>query len=136
MAGERSVQIGGNVVGSSIVTGDGNRVATSYTKVTLPPASAVDIAGEVAAIRAILGGLGGADAGKIGRALADAEDEAARPEPDRDEIGGALERALKYAKDASGFAEHVEKLVPHVRNAVGWLGENWHRLLPVVGLMV
>jgi hypothetical protein len=72
----------------------------------------------------------------VGRALDDAEEEARKPEPDKDEIGAALRRALDYAKKGSGFAEEVAKLAPHVRDAVGWLGAGWHKLLPLVGLAV
>jgi hypothetical protein len=49
-------------------------------------------------------------------------------------IGGALERALRHAGKAAGFAEVAGKIAPHVQNAVAWLGENWRKLLPLVGL--
>jgi len=80
----------------------------------------------------VLEQLGGEQKGRIGRALDDAAEEARKPEPDKDEVGAALGRALKYAKKTGGFAEEVARLAPHVRNAVGWLGANWHKLLPLV----
>ena len=140
MTGSRSIRIGRDAVGSVMVTGDQNRVdariEAKQTKAALLPAGSVDIGKELAQIRAVLERLGGEQAGKVGRALDDAEEEARKPAPDKDEIGAALERALDYAKKSSGFAQEVAKLVPHVKNAVGWLGGNWHKLLAVVGLTV
>jgi hypothetical protein len=66
---------------------------------------------------------------KIGRAIDDATDEAGKREPDKDELGKALERALTYAKSATTFATETKKLAPHLRSAVAWLGEKWHGLL-------
>jgi hypothetical protein len=51
-------------------------------------------------------------------------------------MGGALERALRYAGKAVGFAEVAGKIAPHVQNAVAWLGEHWRKLLPLVDLTV
>jgi hypothetical protein len=140
MAGDRSVSIGRDAVGNVITTGDRNRVEAeieaSLTKTPLPPAGAVDIAKELAQIRAVLERLGGEQAGKIGRALDDAEEEASKPQPNKAEVGDALGRALKTAQSVSGFAEVVAKLAPHVASAVGWLGAYGHPLLPTVGLTV
>jgi hypothetical protein len=138
MTGSRSISIGRDAVGNVMVAGDRNRVDARIeakpAKAALPPAGSVDIGKELTQIRAVLKRLGGEQAGKVGRALDDAEEEARKPEPDKDEVGAALGRALDYAKKGSGFAEEVAKLAPHVKNAVGWLGENWHKLLAVVGL--
>ncbi|MBV5269859.1 MAG: hypothetical protein JZU55_08115, partial [Afipia sp.] len=60
--------------------------------------------------------------------------ESDKPEPNKYEIGKALDRALTYAEKTTGFAEAVEKLAPHVSKAVAWLGSHWHYLLPIVGL--
>jgi len=134
-ANNRSVSIGGNVTGSAIVTGDRNVV-----KVTLPKPASVSIKDELAALRAILAELQTSDADRrrIDRALDDAEAELEIPEAeqDRDLIGGAMERAIQYAEKVEGFAEKIEKLKPHIKNAAAWLGQNWHKLLPVVGLTV
>lgn len=139
-ANNRSVSIGGNVSGSGIVTGDSNVVNVSYQKITLPDPGSVSIKDELAALRAILAELQTSDADRrwIGRALDDAEAELEIPEAEqeRDLIGGAMERAIQYAEKVEGFAEKVEKLKPHVKNAAAWLGQNWHKLLSVVGLTV
>lgn len=133
-AGSRSVNIGGNVQGAAIVVGDSNTVSVEYTKTELPPADSVDIHQEIAALKELLAQLGSDHGRKIDNAVADAEDELSRESPDKDEIGRALERALGYANKAGALAESAGKLAPHVRNVVGWLGDNWHKLLPLVGL--
>jgi hypothetical protein len=74
------------------------------------------------------------DQRKINNALEDAEVELEKPEPDKSEVGQALDRALKYAEKASGFAEAIDKLRPHVEAAAGWLGKHGYKLLPLVGL--
>ena len=132
--GNRGVAIGGNVTGSAIVTGDHNVTTVRYRKVSLPPAEGVDIRAELATLRDLLGGLHSENRQKIANALAEAAADAAQPQADRDEIGGALERALRYAGKAADFGEKAEKIAPHARNAVAWLGENWRKLLPLVGL--
>ena len=132
--GNRSVSVGGDATGNVIQTGDHNTASLQFTQTTLPPAETVDLQAEVAALRQILTELQAPDQRKIDRALDDAEEEIAKPEPDRDEIGTALDRALTYAKKAEGFAATAEKLQKHVTNTVSWLGDNWYKLLAVVGL--
>jgi hypothetical protein len=51
-------------------------------------------------------------------------------------VGDPLNRALKYAKKAEGFAGAIEKLQPRLSKTTAWLGENWHKLLGLVGLTV
>jgi hypothetical protein len=132
--GNRGVAIAGNVTGTAVVTGDHNVTNVRYQKISLPPAESIDIRAELAALRDLLAGLNTADRQKIANALDEATADAAKPQADKDEIGGALERALRYAGKAAGFAEVAGKIAPHVQNAVAWLGENWHKLLPLVGL--
>jgi len=131
---KRGVSIGGNVTGSAIVTGDHNVTSLQFTQTTLPPAESVDVQAEFAALRQILADLQAADQKKIERALEDAAEEITKPEPDRDELGQALNRALTYAQKAEGFAATVGKLQTHTTKIVSWLGDNWHKLLPLVGL--
>jgi hypothetical protein len=51
-------------------------------------------------------------------------------------VGDALNRALKYAQKAEGFASAMEKLQPHLAKTTAWLGDNWHKLLSIVGLTI
>jgi hypothetical protein len=131
--GDRAITIGRDMVGSSAITGNQNVAYTTY-RATLPPAEGVDIRAEVSALREFLSALGSPEQAKLEHALADAQEEVSKPEPDRDELGGALERAIKYAKQANGFADQVQKLKPHLEAACSWLGQNWHKLLAATGL--
>ena len=131
---DRSVSIGGDATSNVIQTGDNNTASLQFTQTTLPPAETVDLQAEFTALRQILSELKAPDQKKIDRALEDAEDEIAKPEPDREEIGQALDRALKYAQQAEGFATTAGKLQTHITNTVSWLGDNWHKLLAIVGL--
>ena len=117
------------IIGSQVITGDHNQARMQGVAVTLPPAESVDVAAELAALRELLVGLDTPDAGKLERALQDAEEEAAKPAPDRDEIGGAIERAVKYAKGASDFSAHVAKLAPRLAALAAWLGAGWDKIL-------
>lgn len=134
--GDRSVTIGGNAAGNVIQTGDHNTASLSYERVTLPPPEQVDVRAEIAALRDLLAGLVSPDRRKIDNAVDEAEEEAAKPEPDKDEVGKALERALGYAQKAEGFAKVIESLKPHIQNLGSWLGESWYRLLSMVGLSI
>jgi hypothetical protein len=131
---DRSVSFGGSVTGSAIVTGDNNTTSLQFTQTTLPPAETIDIRAELAAVRDLLRQLRSETSKKIDRAMEDALDEIKKPEPDRDEVGDALHRALKYAKQAEGFADTTSNLKQHVTNAVSWLGDDWRKLLSLVGL--
>ncbi len=74
------------------------------------------------------------DRGKLDRAIEDAVEETAKPEPDKEEVGGALERAVKYAKAAGDFTENAGKLLPPLTALASWLGPVGHGLLSLLGL--
>ena len=115
-----SVSAGRDITGSIIQTGDHNR-ATLHA-VQLPPAESVDIRSAVEALRAELLALDVPERGKLERALADAGEEAEKPEPDKEELAGGLGRALGYAKKAADFSEHAGKVADLVTRIGGWLG--------------
>lgn len=126
---DRSVK---NVSGNNVIqTGDHNAGRVDQRSISYPPPESIDMAAELAAIRALLSNLETPDAGKINNALADLEDEVSRETPDKDEVGGALQRALKYAKHASNFTERFDELRTRIVNVAGWLGEKWHVLVEV-----
>lgn len=133
---DRSVSIGGDATGNIIQTGDQNVASLQFQQVTLPPPESVDIHAELNGLRELLEQLSSPDSRKISNALSDAEDELAKPEPDKDEVGKALDRALDYAKKAEGFADVLGKLKPRITNVASWLGKHWHKLLPIVGLVL
>jgi hypothetical protein len=128
----RSVSVGGSVTGSAITTGDNNVTSVQYQAVSLPAPSSVDMRGELNALREILENLSSPDRRKIDNAIADADEEINKPQPDKNEVGKALDRAFDYAQKASGFASVIEKLKPHLTKAVAWLGDDWHKLLSIV----
>jgi hypothetical protein len=135
-AGDRSVRVGRDAIGSSIITGDKNKASVHYERITLPPPNTVNIQQQVANLRESLAVLKSADSTKIQNALSDAESELKKPKPDKSEIGGAIERVLKYAKEAVGFGELIEKLKPQIVDITAWLGSNWHSLLGYIDLSV
>ena len=132
--GNRSINGGRDAIASNLITGDHNSASTHYEHITLPPASSVNIQQEVAKLRDSLAGLKSDDSTKIQNALNDAESELKKPKPDKSEVGGAIERVLKYAKESVAFGELAEKLKPQVINVAAWLGANWHSLLSYIGL--
>ena len=131
---DHSIHIGGNARGNVIQTGDNNTTAFTYQTVSLPPAESVDIRNELAALKTILTELETPERKKIVNAFSDAEAELEKAEPDKSEIGKALERALDYGGKLEKFSSLSNKLKPHVVNAAGWLGEYGAKLLAAIGL--
>jgi hypothetical protein len=132
MSGNNRSVTARDVTGSSIVTGDHNTVSTEMKQIALPPADQVDVKAELAALREALAELKKVpDRGKLDRAMEDAAEETAKPEPDKKEVGGALERVVKYVKAADDFGE---KLLPRLAPLASWLGANGHNLLAVLGI--
>jgi hypothetical protein len=124
-----------DVTGSSVVTGDHNTVSTTMKQVTLPPADTVDLRAELVALRELLAQLKKVpDRGKLDRAMQDAVEETHKAKPDKDEVGSAVERAIKYAKSADDFGDHVEKLLPRVAAVTSWLGTAGGGLLSMLGV--
>ncbi len=119
-----------------MITGDSNTTNVNFQQVSLPAPASVNIETELNALREILAKLETSDRRKIDNAIADAEEEINKPQPDKNELGKALDRAFDYANKAAGFASVIEKLKPHLTKTVGWLGENWHTLLSLVNLTI
>jgi hypothetical protein len=135
MSGSNRSVTARDITGSSIVTGDHNIVSTRMRQVPLPPADRVDVKKELAALRDLLAELKQVpDRGKLDRAVEDAVEETGKPEPDKEEVGGALERVVKYAKAADDFGEHAEKLLPRLAVLASWLGPAGHTLLSMLGI--
>lgn len=131
-----SITIGGAVTGSAVTSGDNNTVTVNFQPAALPEPTSVNIKAEIEALRAILATLEAPDRRKIDNALDDIEDELQKPDPDKDEVGQALDRAMTYAQKANGFAEAIDQLRPHVENTASWLGKHWYKLLPLIGLAI
>ncbi|MEO5376048.1 MAG: hypothetical protein H7840_17635 [Alphaproteobacteria bacterium] len=133
MASDRSVSIGGYVTDSVIVTGDNASVAKGTGAASSgAPTPNAEILEALAALRPLLTSVRSTDDAKIDSALRDAEHEMSKSDPSPDEVGSALERALKYARTGVAFVEMAGKIVPQVAAAVTWLGEGWVKLSDMV----
>jgi hypothetical protein len=81
-----------DITGSSVVTGDQYTVTTTMRQVTAPPAETVDVQAEVAALRELLAQFKNVpDRGKVDRAMQDAAEESAKAQPDKEEVGSAVD---------------------------------------------
>jgi hypothetical protein len=126
-----------DITGSSLVTGDHDTVTTTMRQVAAPPADKVDVQTELAALKELLAQLKNVpDRGKLDRAMQDAVEETAKSKPDKEEVGGALERVVKYAKGASDFAENTEKLIPRLAALGSWLGPAGRAVLNTLGVSI
>jgi len=132
----RSVSVNGSMTGSVIQTGDGNTASVQFQPAALPQPQTVDMVSVLEALQPILMQLDTPDSRKIVNAVDDAKEELKKSQPDKDEVGKALDRAMTYAQKANGFAEAIDKLRPHVEKAAAWLGGNWYKLLTLVHLGV
>ena len=130
----RSIDVGGNVVGSQFITGDHNEVSLKGVHVTSPAAEDVDISQEIAALKAALAKLNAPEQVRLEREIEYAASQAAEAEPDKDAIAGALERAVEYTKGANNLGTQIEKLASHFAAIVAWLGPAGTRLASMLGL--
>ena len=132
----RSVSIDGSMNNGLIITGDYNTASIHIEETTLPKPESVNIQDEILALQALISEFKTEDKKKIERAFEDAKEELKKSEPNKDEVGQALERALNYAQKANGFAESIDRIRPHIQKASAWLGKNWYKFLSIVGLVV
>ena len=110
---------------SVIVSGSNNQVDFDNrvrVESAMPPPTDIDLGRELAALRELLAALEMPDAGKMERALLDAEEEAAKAERNKNEIREALERGSQYAKAADNFSEHAEKIARRIADMAAWAG--------------
>ena len=132
----RSIYIGGNATSSPATPGDNNTININFQPVSLPAPASVNIQAELNALREILAKLETEDRLIIDNAFIEAQHQLNKPQPDKNEVGKALERALDYAKKAEKFASAIKKLQPHLAKTTAWLGDNWHKLLSLVNLTI
>ena len=126
-----------DITGSSIVTGNQNTVTTTMRQVAPPPADKVDVTAELAALKELLAQLTNVpDRGRLDRAMQDAVEETAKPQPDKAKVGNALERVAKCAKAAGDFTENAEKIVPRLVALGSWLGPAGRAVLNALGIAI
>jgi hypothetical protein len=123
-----------------IVTGDKNRVeakiAVTWRRDELPAPAQVDIGAELAVLKEALASIEGARKPLVENAVTEAEHLAKEPDPPKDKIGAALERAVGYAGDAEKLAASGEKLWPALKAIGGWLGTFGPAVLKLAGISV
>lgn len=127
-----SISIGGNVNGSSIVTGDSNFVSTGDISISLPDPGSFDIVEELDSIRNLIISSQKETNEEIIQKLDDAKAEARRRLPDKQRVGDSVKSVLNYASGMAGVGYFAERLAPHLRNVVSWLGTSWHDLLQIL----
>ena len=122
-----------SITGSVVVAGSGNtinaRLRAELGKEPAPTVEPLDFRAEFAELRKILEQLQTPEQGKIRRALEDAGEEIAKPEANKAEVGGALNRALDYAGKVASLGDEAVKLAPHIHKLAEWLGSEWSGLL-------
>ena len=125
-----------DITGSSVATGDNNTVTTTMRQAAAP-ADKVDAKAELAALKELLAQLKDVpDRGRLDRAMQDAVEETAKPQPDKAEVGNALERVAKCTKAAGDFAENAEKIVPRLVALGSWLGPAGRAVLNTLGVTI
>ncbi|MCO7187569.1 MULTISPECIES: hypothetical protein [unclassified Pseudoalteromonas] len=132
---DRTIQVGGNVSGAVLSTGDYNQIVAA-PKITMPEPQAVDIQLALSELKAALGELGIAQPRKLNNALEEAQEEIEQAQPDKAEVAESLARAAKIAKEAESFASHSEKLVERFTPVLGWLGPYATRVAEALGVAI
>jgi hypothetical protein len=117
------INIGGNVEGSAILSGNSNSQTVTYSK-TLSPDHyiAIDALAEIAKAIASFSGPFAANAALNAEV---ALKEARNQKTDKAKIGSALCSALETAKKSADFVGSMAKIGPLVRQVATWLGEDW-----------
>lgn len=123
----------GNITGSVVNIGNNNTVSATIT-VTPPPADTVDMAAEVAELRALVEVMNSSKAERMLQAFSEVAEDVADEDADKGEIAGALERGLKIAAKAEGYLDKAEAIQEKVTKIAGWLGPYAAPVLAAVGL--
>ena len=134
----RNVSNTGDIIGSVISTGDNAHInnTASDIRVELPSREDVDISAAVQELKAALGEIVN-DAGEraaIEALFTSVEREAAKDQPDEDTLGQNVEKVLKTVETFGRLTDSAEKFRDPLVKTVGWLGRNWHKLLPYAGV--
>jgi hypothetical protein len=134
---KNSVSIGGSVRQSALVAGDRNKVELAREATSGAPkeTGTEEIIRAIVAARKHLEKLDTTDRGKIATALDDAQEEAQKPTPDKEEVAGMLERAVKYAKTANGIGEVVVELKRPLSTIAEWVGSTAPMAARLFGLV-
>jgi hypothetical protein len=133
---EGSIKIGASASQVVAIVGDHNTAVLTIAPTELPSPDDVDIRKELADLREQLGRIAAGDRALVDAAVAEADALAAKPQVAKDQVGAALERAIRYAGSAEKLATHGEKLWPTLKAIGGWLGEYGPKVLRVAGIAI
>ncbi len=136
--GKNVISAGRDINADTVLAGDNATLHVGTQKINLPDPSSFNINEEIEALKAILAVVGGDRQTNVNSAMMEIEGELNKPDEaqDKDLVGETLERALSYAQKGEKFTELIEKIKPHVLKATSWLGENWNKLLSLIGISV
>ena len=116
----------------AFATGMGATAITTITE-TVAPDLNIKILDVLATLHQILARMPGVERKALAR-LEEAQEEAAKPEPKREEVKALVTQAAHYAKDVADFGDAMEKLKPHLIHVAAWAGSTWQTWAPTLGL--
>jgi hypothetical protein len=122
----------GRDIKGAFATAQGASATATWSEQNVPDPN-IDIGAALTAIRKALAELPGIDTKALTR-LDEAKDEAQKPNPKREEIQTLVAQATQYARDADGSAVTATRLIPHLQQIAGWLGQAWQSWAPALGL--
>jgi hypothetical protein len=122
----------GRDIKGAFATAEGASATATWSEQNAPDRNS-EVATALTAIREILAQLPGIETKALTR-LDEARDEAQKANPKREEVETLVAQAARYARDADGFADATTRLIPHLQQIAGWLGQAWQSWAPPLGL--
>lgn len=116
----------------AFATGKGAMATTTITEIVEPDPS-IDILAALAALRDIVAHTPGIELKALTR-IDEAQEEAAKPEPKREEVKDLITQATQYVRGAAEVSDAVERLKPHLMQVSAWVGSAWRTWAPTLGL--
>lgn len=116
----------------AFATGKGATATATISEIVAPDPN-VDILAALTALRDILAHTPGIERKALTR-IDEAQEEAAKPEPKREEVKALITQATQYVRGAAEVSDAVEKLKPHLMQVSAWVGSTWRTWAPTLGL--
>ena len=107
--------------------------ATATLTETVIPNPNIDILAVLTALQDTLVRMPGIERKALTR-IVEAREEAAKPQPKREEVKNLITQAMQYVQGAAGLSDAVEKLKPHLMQIADWAGSTWQAWAPTLGL--
>lgn len=126
-----SIKISGKVTSSIINIGNNNTLTTGNTNRVLGDDDLLKYINE---LRDFLMSFEQSSNRKLENAMNEAQEEASKPQPDKNELAESLERAVKYVKNAESFVGNTKQLANHLSPIVSWLGSSGMKLIEAASI--